>query len=299
MDSLHLNWVDYIIVALVLLTTLSGFSRGLLREILSLLTLVAAYVVATLFAGTLSTSITNTDSVQHAMTQMSHSGGSAEPVSQLALGVSFTILFVTTVIIGSIICFIINYAFNKGTLGVGNRFLGGLFGIAKGLAISLALVFILQLTAMGDSSFWRESAIVKQMQPAVQAIGKQVSPSLNNLKEKFEKTMQTMTPAVNVAPSPDSMNSSSMESTVAAPTTVPSDTAPSEPAPVAPSAEPAPVAPSAEAPPVAPPAEPAPVATPSTEPAPVATPSTDAAPAAPTTDAAPSTDTTTTTTPAQ
>lgn len=219
MDSLHFNWVDYIVLALVLLTTISGFSRGLIKEIFSLITLAAAYVVATMFSSNLATSITSTDSVQQAMNQMSqHSANGSEPVSMLALGLSFTILFIGTMVLGSIVCFIINYAFNRGAIGLGNRFLGGLFGIVKGLAICVAFVFIFQLTAMGESGFWRESFFVKQMQPAVEMIGKEVSPSLANLKERFEKTMQSVAPEMQnmMSPSAATSNTAAPEAAPAA-----------------------------------------------------------------------------------
>lgn len=193
MDSLHLNWVDYIILLLITFTMLSGFNRGLFREILSLLTLVAAYVVASIFSNTLAASLIRTDSVQHAMNQMATSAN-AEPVSMLAVGVSFSLLFLGTVILGSIISYIINYAFSKGVLGIGNRFLGALFGICKGAAIALAVVFVVQLTSVGEAKFWHESQIITEMQPTIQLIGKQVSPSLDNLKERFEKTMQEIQP---------------------------------------------------------------------------------------------------------
>src|SRR3990167_9968971 len=134
---LSMNWVDYTILAIFLFSTLAGIGRGFVREIISLVTWIAAFVIAILFSNALATIFTSTSTVQTAVGQASTAIGvdAAQPASYLALGISFFILFIGTIIVGSIISYILNIAFQAGVLGLGNRLLGGAFGLCRGFII--------------------------------------------------------------------------------------------------------------------------------------------------------------------
>ena len=49
-NELSLNWVDWVIIVVVTLSTLISLWRGFVREALSLAAWIAAFVVASLFA---------------------------------------------------------------------------------------------------------------------------------------------------------------------------------------------------------------------------------------------------------
>lgn len=184
-----MNWVDYVILAIFILSVLAGLFRGLFREIIALCTLIAAFVVATLFASPLATAFTTSDTVQNAVNQAS-SSDAAQSVSYVAIGLSFGVLFIATMIVGAIIGLILNMIFQGTVLGIGNRLLGGIFGFFRGFLINLVLIFLVQLTSFSNDPVWTQSQLVAYFQPAVQWLGNTVSPSLANLKEKFDKSMQ-------------------------------------------------------------------------------------------------------------
>jgi membrane protein required for colicin V production len=188
----NFNWVDYIIVAIFILSILAGFGRGLVKEVVSLITLIAAFVVAIMFANPLATAFTSSSSVQNAVSQASTAIGAsaAQPVSYLALGLSFGLLFAGTIIAGAIISSILNLAFQTGILGIGNRILGGVFGFFRGYIINLVMIFLVQLSPLGSQSWWQQSQLVGAFQPQVAWLGDLVSPSLANLKAKFGQTLQ-------------------------------------------------------------------------------------------------------------
>ena len=188
----NLNWVDYIILAIFLFSTLAGFARGLVRELVSLATLVAAFIVATMFANSLATAFTSSPTVQNAVNQASTAIGmnATQPVSYAALGISYAILFVGTMLAGALLGYFLNFAFQAGILGFGNRLLGGVFGFARGFLFNLVLIFIVQLTPFSANASWQQSQLVGTFQPAVQWLGNIVSPSLANLKERFGSTIQ-------------------------------------------------------------------------------------------------------------
>lgn len=185
------NWVDYIFLGIFFFSIFAGFARGFVREMISLVALVAAFIIASTFASSLSQSLTHLSAVQGVVSQAQSLGNTAaQSVSYVAIGISFTILFVGTLIAGSIIGYILNIAFQSGILGFGNRVLGALFGFCRGFIISLVIIFVVQLTSMGDQPTWHQSQIVNAFQSPVQWLGNMVSPALSNLKARFGQTMQ-------------------------------------------------------------------------------------------------------------
>lgn len=188
----NLNWIDYIILLIFFFSIIAGFIRGFVKEVVSLITLVAAFVIATMFSNALAQLFTSHPSVQNAVNQATTSLGvdTAQPVSYIALGISFALLFAGTIIVGMIVSFFLNFAFKSGVLGIGNRLLGGIFGLVRGYIINLALIFVVQLTPLGTQASWSQSQFVNMYQPAVQWLGNIVSPSLANLKARFEQTIQ-------------------------------------------------------------------------------------------------------------
>lgn len=184
------NSADWVIVAIFALSILAGIMRGLVREIIALITMIAAFVVAILFTNPLAQAITNTGPVQHAMQQTGEHA--SLPITYVTFGVSFALLFIGVMIIGAILGFFLNAIFTTGFLGFGNRLLGGLFGFIRGVILTLTLIFILQLTAISNQHWWHRSVLIKAYQPALSWLGKIVSPSLANLKEKFAGALTNM-----------------------------------------------------------------------------------------------------------
>lgn len=190
----NFNWLDYVFLAIFFFSMLAGFGRGFVREVMSLVTLVAAFVIAAMFANPLAVAFTSSPSVQSVVSQANSAIGvnTSQPVSYLALGLSFGLLFAGTVIAGAIITFFLNFAFQAGLLGMGNRILGAGFGLARGFIINLVIIFILQLTPISGEGWWAQSSIVQSYQPAVVWLGGVVSPSLADLKSKMSQTLQNV-----------------------------------------------------------------------------------------------------------
>jgi membrane protein required for colicin V production len=188
----QLTWVDYLIVIIFALSVLGGFARGLVKEVISLLTLIAAVVIACLFASPMAAAITNTPHVQQALNQASNSIGlnAAEPVSYIAIGICFALLFAGTLLLGWIIRFFINLAVTVGMLGIGNRLLGAVFGFCRGFIINLVIIFLVQLTSFSTQAAWQQSQLVPQFQKQVEWLGKQVAPNVAELQTRFGETLQ-------------------------------------------------------------------------------------------------------------
>lgn len=191
------NFIDLIIFLIFLSSMLVGFGRGFVSEVISLGTLIAAVIIATMFSNSLANYLMHTSSVQSMLASASSSGVAAEKsAAYVALGVSFFILFAGTALVGTIIGYILNAAFAVTLLGIGNRILGAAFGLARGYIINLVLIFVIQLSPFASQPLWQQSRLVAAYQPAIQWLGSLVSPALANLKERFGQQIQDVTSGI-------------------------------------------------------------------------------------------------------
>ena len=150
-------------------------------------------IVAVIFASPLANLFTASAPVQSVITTTSNSLGvsSAQPVSYIALGLSYIVLFIATLIVGAIIGSSISYALEATGINFVNRILGGVvFGSIRGFIINVVIMFLIELTPLASQPAWAESQFVHSFQPTVTWLAGMVSPSLAHLKEKLGQTLQ-------------------------------------------------------------------------------------------------------------
>lgn len=190
----NLNGIDYFLIFIFGFSFFVGFSRGLIKEVVSLIALVAAFAVATLYSNQLALQFTSNSAVQGVVSDASSAIGvsAAAPVSYAAVGVSFAIIFAGTLLLGSLVGLILNLFFTVGFMGTLNRLLGAVFGLIRGFIINLVLIFVIQLTVVGNQPAWHQSQIVTQYQPAVAWLNGIVTPGIETLKEKAGGSLQDM-----------------------------------------------------------------------------------------------------------
>jgi membrane protein required for colicin V production len=142
-----MTWFDYTVIAIVALSALLGWWRGLVYEVLSLLGWVAAAIVARLFAA-------KTAPYMPAVL-------GAEAVRTAA---AFAALFIVTLIIGGIVAWILSKLVKWVGLGWMDGLLGTLFGVLRGVLVVLALVLLAGLTDLPKEPFWRNAALSKPLE---------------------------------------------------------------------------------------------------------------------------------------
>lgn len=141
-----MNWADWTIVAIVVLSSLISIKRGFVKEALSLATWILAVIIALLFserlAVLLSDSIT-TPSVREV--------------------VAFAILFITTLLVGAMVNYLIGELIRITGLSGTDRALGMVFGLARGFIIVMALlIFLPSLVPVEQDSWWGESRLIPE-----------------------------------------------------------------------------------------------------------------------------------------
>jgi len=182
----NLNSVDTAILLVFFVSILVGLMRGFIREIISLFTWIAAFVISILFSGTLANTFAGSSS--------STSSLGAGSVHMLALSSCFIGLFVATLIIGSFVGRFISQMVESQGVSLANRFLGALFGFIRGLLVVLLAIFLGQLTPMSSQPAWAQSQFVAAYQPAVKWLDDLVQPGLSSLKSQVGNSMRNVSP---------------------------------------------------------------------------------------------------------
>jgi len=147
--QVHLNIADYLIIATVVVSAIVGLLRGLLREVIALITWVVAAFVAWHFAGSLEP----------------HLGGVLAQ-DGVRPWIARLILFVGVLLIGHAVGVIIGY-FVRLTLLTGvDRFLGLVFGLLRGALIVGAFVIVGEAVRLDSEPWWHESTLMPYGQDA-------------------------------------------------------------------------------------------------------------------------------------
>lgn len=181
-----LNWVDYVVLGVLFASIAAGLMRGLIKEILSLITWVAAFIVSSMFTTQVAKSFSHPAAADHATT----AEAAAQSTSLIMLGISFVGLFLAVLLVGALVSYFITRAVEGQGISFANRFLGGLFGLARGVLLLLFVSFLLELTPLENQPWWKQSQFVAAFQPTIEWLDKMVQPGLEKLKAELGDTIK-------------------------------------------------------------------------------------------------------------
>jgi len=131
---------DYIVLIIIGLSVILSVMRGMIREVLAIVGLVAAFYVG----------ITYTNQLLPMMPV-------DIPNDALRVLAAFLVLFLATLLLATLLGIALSAIFKKAGLGWLNRFLGALFGVARGLLIVCVIVFLAGLTDIPKDPRWRNA----------------------------------------------------------------------------------------------------------------------------------------------
>lgn len=159
-------WVDLAIIGIILLSALVGFTRGLLREVLSFVIWLGAVFVAWMFHKELAAELTR---------------WVASPT--VRLGAAFLILVFGILILGAIFGHLLSMLVEKTGLTGTDRGLGVVFGAARGAVLVAMLVFLGALTPLPEDHWWQSSFLIGRFQSLAELILDQIPPeAMDKLK---------------------------------------------------------------------------------------------------------------------
>lgn len=138
-----LNWADWAIIGIITISGLYSLRGGFMKEALSLVTWVAAFIVARLFAPSLSTLLD--DLLQ---------------TPSLRMGAAFVLLFIATLMVGAVINNLISMLVEATGLSTTDRILGIGFGVIRGGLIIVVITALLVRTPVTEDIWWAESELI-------------------------------------------------------------------------------------------------------------------------------------------
>ena len=137
------TWVDWAIIAIIAVSSLISLKRGFVKEALSLVTWIIAGVVAWSVGGALSQHLTE-------FIEM--------PSARVIAGCA--ILFVATLLVGALVNFLISELVRVTGLSGTDRFLGMVFGGARGALLVVVLTGLLSLAPVQQDPWWQQSSLL-------------------------------------------------------------------------------------------------------------------------------------------
>jgi membrane protein required for colicin V production len=142
-----MNWVDYAILAILVVSAGISVLRGFLREAISLLGWVLAFWLALTFADDIGALL---------------AGHIAQP--SMRHGVAFFAIVVVSLVATAIVMYLVRLIIDKTEITGTDRALGIVFGIARGIVIVAILVLLAGLTDVPKDPWWRESTFLPHFQ---------------------------------------------------------------------------------------------------------------------------------------
>lgn len=133
---------DFAVVAVVGLSVLLSLIRGFVREILALSAWVVAFLAANLLAGEVAVWL----------------AGAIEDETWRLLA-AFVCVFVVVLIAMSVLAIVVSKLIKSAGLGVEDRLLGGIFGLARGLLVVMIVVLAAGLTSLPRQAVWRNAML--------------------------------------------------------------------------------------------------------------------------------------------
>lgn len=125
-----MNWIDFVIIGIVVLSTLLSLLRGFVREALSTANLIGSFAVAIFFGAKFAVFLQ--DYIQHELTR------------EIAARV---ILFFASLIVFGIANIFLSRIIKFTGIAESDKFLGLLFGFIRGLVVVVAIAFLLEVVA--------------------------------------------------------------------------------------------------------------------------------------------------------
>ena len=133
---------DYAVLVIIALSVLFGVMRGLVREVLSLVAWITAFVAANFLAAEVAALLPK--------------GWATE---ELRLLIGFMVVFLVVLVVMSVLAILASKLVKSAGLGWEDRGFGGGFGLVRGLLVVLILVLLAGLTSLPRQPAWRNAAL--------------------------------------------------------------------------------------------------------------------------------------------
>jgi membrane protein required for colicin V production len=165
-----MNWLDFVLALIFIASGVAGFHRGFSRQIIALISVVAALLLGLWFYG-----IVGMYLMPYASTRtIADAGG-------------FAVVFCGVLLFGTLVSFVVGRFLHATGLTIVDQFLGAGFGLLRGLVFAIAIVMGVMAFSRGDKP--PEAIVNSRMAPyVVDAARMFAAMAPHDLKEGFHRT---------------------------------------------------------------------------------------------------------------
>lgn len=156
-----MNVADLAILAITLLSAVVGVYRGFIRETLSLISWILAIWAAFSFSEPASVHF--------------------EPYMespQLRLVAAFAAIFIFTLLVLSLLSYLLHRVLAVSGIAGTDRVLGGLFGIVRAVVLVSVVLLVARLPGYPQQPWWQQSLLIKQLNPVVEFFHSLLPPDI-------------------------------------------------------------------------------------------------------------------------
>lgn len=161
--------IDWVIVAVLVVSSLISLKRGFVKEALSLASWIIAFVIARAFSGNLAGMLSgsiDTDSLRWIL--------------------AFVILFAATLIVGAMLNHLLSHIIKATGLSGTDRVFGMFFGLIRGVVIMVIVVYGLQYTLLSKDKWWQTSMLIPYFETMANA-ARDILPEANSKLQQLSK----------------------------------------------------------------------------------------------------------------
>jgi membrane protein required for colicin V production len=133
---------DFLVLFVLICSIVISTFRGLVKEVLSLVSWIAAFIVANAYSEDLAGMLPDMISS-----------------NMMRLIVAFVALFLGVRLLMMLLSLAVEAMVKAGGLTLADRGLGGLFGLGRGIVIVLAVVLLCGVTSIPQQAFWKEALL--------------------------------------------------------------------------------------------------------------------------------------------
>lgn len=138
---------DYAVLAIVGFSVLLGVMRGFVREVMALGSWVVAFVIASAYGGDVAPLLAK-----------------QIPDENWRVLAAVVAVFIVVLVVMNIVAMLVSKLIKSAGLGVEDRLLGSVFGLARGVAVVLALVLGAGLTMLPRQPVWKDAMLAAPLE---------------------------------------------------------------------------------------------------------------------------------------
>lgn len=171
-----MNAADLVILAVLAVSLLFGLLRGFVSEVLSLVCWIAAFWIAWMFGDKVAAF---------------YGGWLQQPTARIIAG--YVTCFLGVLIVGALLGWLAHKLMDRGGLRGGDRLLGMLFGIARGIVLVTFAVLMLGFTPLPrEAAWWRQSTLLPVFESGAGWVAQALPPEVTHYLEIGGKTLPAL-----------------------------------------------------------------------------------------------------------